>query len=206
MKVKDEDFVRWVAEKKRVNVAIVAARYGLPEDKACRLLLLMWERGKIAPMRTAFFTIPIPGGGVVGFDGKTTDWYDYQRGRVMEMVNKTPDYGVGIREVYEKLGISHGGAARILEELEISGDLIKRKSKHGGIFGNRPWLYGLSEKAIAAREDDFRVLDESTKSKRKGASGYGRVRPKPIKVDPRIKKKKNERLVDGRPVVDMPEE
>jgi len=149
------DVVEFAKQKSYISVESVAEEFSLPEMKACRILLLCFERGLLLPTNKSYFTTPVEDGVVPVFTpGKRKNARTEPALQILTFFMANDDMALTANEVEAHFGLSRNLTRGILRELTASGGLKRLQAEKGGAYGNPPMIYGLSEEAIALKEQE----------------------------------------------------
>lgn len=169
MKVKVAAILEMVDQDGFISVAKIMEKFDLEAGQAWKVILVLCDKGVVMPMATSFFGRPVDGD--PPSLGKTeSSWYQRRGREFWEFYDKRDDLGVGIADVMSALNVSRPTAVNLLNHLVENGELISRESEFGGIFGNRPKIFGKDEGELESRELLYLDQEEQRKKKRKSRS------------------------------------
>lgn len=169
--------VQKLAKTGFVSIARLESELGLPRDKACRALLLCWQKGLLNPVVEAYFAEPVDGMPAqmkaVTYSSRET-WYVEELDQLRSVFNETVDglpvkVGVTVNDLKDILEID-GRANPLRQALKVlvdSGEIMAFTATAGGAYGRRPIIYGNDMGAIKARNRDLAAEVVEKKASRK---------------------------------------
>lgn len=189
-----------------ITMERIASEFDLSLPEACRILKFAWDQGLLLPVDRAYFAKPVKKG--VPFQmGQGSAYREKNKVKVFDIVKSNPEMGVSVQDIAHELDITLPPVRASLKALEAEGELISRQAAYGGIFGKRPMIWGLSEEALDARDEVFKVK-ESQREKPGPKPGSKNKKKFTHKDADRIidaaMTKKHVRIEDGQLKVDMP--
>lgn len=186
-----------VEDKGMVNVELIMEHFGVDSAKACRILQACWNKGKISPVRQAYFAQPTEDGsapvwtkGMVGPSvglKRRESWFAKEIELVLDYMNADPDEGKGIFDltaVPTLQEIALPSLRKVMKLLVERGDLKKMQADAGGAFGHKPDIYGFTEQALQRRNQRYIETAPVKKAATRAKVIAGRKAKKDLKFTP----------------------
>jgi hypothetical protein len=172
MKIKAAAVMELVEKNGRVTVADIQKKFDIDDVKAWRVIQAMCERNLLMPLVSSIFAPP-EGGHLPPFKSNvnpTSDWYKSTMKKFWSFYDEREGVGVSIYDVTQGLELGRAAAVKILMSLTEDGTFITRASEHGGVYGQRPRIFGRNEDELRMREILYQRSDREKSKKRKARS------------------------------------
>lgn len=179
-----------------ITVESLETEFDLSEDQACKVIKACFDKGLLLPTRQSFFTEPDEDGSPIDWRSRTSPgsanrralWYKPELAAIREYVKEHGGVGVTINDLAEKLEIHGNRLRKALSVLVDLGELQSREAKVGGAFGRHPVIWGVTNKAIDAREQVLRQHVEEVKKQGKKVKKEKKVAPVVLSRDEQIER------------------
>lgn len=178
-----QDVMTFARSEPIVTVDLIAKQFDVSEEKAAKVIQILWSKGKLTPFTTSFFTVA-DGSEVPAYKAGTAKVSDFRRKHYAEELTQyrqlfegPPTRGLTVSDVLTELGedpeihSNRTKAHKILKLLEEDKILICRSSRYGGAYGRPPKIWGITEDDVDFRELDLQDEAETRRKAKKQKSG-----------------------------------